>query len=139
MSSNLNDILHNSGLKITPQRLKILESLIELKNHPTVETIKEHVHKNYPNIALGTIYNTLETFAEKGIVKKIKTEKDFVRYDVITECHHHIYCDKSERIDNYFDIELDNLLKEYFFKKPIEGWDIKEINLQISGTFKEKL
>lgn len=135
MNSKLSDILTSNGLKVTPQRLAVLESLITLKNHPTVETIREFVHKNYPSISLGTIYNTLETFVKKGVIRKIKTDKDYTRYDIIVENHHHIYCDNCDIIENYFDKELDKILFDYFDKHPIANWEIKEINLQISGIY----
>jgi Fur family peroxide stress response transcriptional regulator len=138
MNSKSIEILHANGLKVTPQRVAVLEALYYLTNHPTAESIKEFVHRNHPNLAMGTIYNTLETFVEKHIVKKIKTDKDFVRYDIITDNHHHLYCNHCDRIENYFDEELDALLKEYFSRKPIPNWEIKDINLQIAGNYKKE-
>ncbi len=136
MNSKIINILQTNKLKVTPQRMAVLEALFTLTDHPTADSIKEFVRQNHPNLALGTIYNTLEILEEKGIVKKIKTDKDFVRYDIITENHHHLYCNHCERIENYFDDGLDKLLKEYFSRKPIPGWDINEITLQIAGTYK---
>jgi len=66
--------LKSSNLIVTPQRVAVLEALNNLKNHPTADKIKEYVVKNHPNIAVGTIYKTLETFVEKGLVKKVKLE-----------------------------------------------------------------
>jgi Fur family transcriptional regulator, peroxide stress response regulator len=125
-------------LKITPQRLAVLEALVDLKNHPTAEKIKEHVIKNHPNIAVGTIYKTLETFVEKGIVKKVKSEKDIMRYDAVLEKHHHLYGDRTEEIADYFDNELDEMLEKYFKSKKIPNFHVKEIKLQINGTFLSK-
>lgn len=133
-SHNIN--LKNSNLKVTPQRMAVLEALNNLKNHPTTENIKEYVVKNHPNIAVGTIYKTLETFVEKGLVKKVKTEKDVMRYDAIIENHHHLYCEDSERIEDFFDDELNNMLEIYFKKKKIPNFKVKDIKLQIIGTFK---
>ena len=58
--------LQNHNLKVTPQRTAVLEALNNLKDHPTADNIKEYVVRNHPNIAVGTIYKTLETFVEKG-------------------------------------------------------------------------
>lgn len=125
-------------LKITPQRLAVLEALDKLKNHPTADDIKEYVILYHPNIATGTIYKTLETFVGKGIIKKVKTEKDVMRYDAILENHHHLYCEESELIEDYFDEELNMMLENYFNKKKIPNFEIKEIRLQINGIFKRK-
>ena len=95
--------IKSSNLKVTPQRVAVLEALNNLKDHPTADRIKEYVVKNHPNIAVGTIYKTLETFVEKGLVKKVKTERDIMRYDAILDKHHHLYCEDTERIEDFFD------------------------------------
>jgi len=130
--------LKNSNLKITPQRMAVLEALENLKDHPSADKIKEYIVKNHPNIAIGTIYKTLETFVEKGLIKKVKTEKDVMRYDAILERHHHLYCEDTERIEDFFDEELNNILEQYFMKKNIPNFKVKDIKLQIIGTFKDK-
>jgi len=130
--------LKGSNLKVTPQRIAVLEALNILKNHPTADKIKEYVVKNHPNIAVGTIYKTLETFVEKGLVKKVKTEKDVMRYDAILENHHHLYCEETERIEDFFDEDLDNIIDKYFQKRKIPNFKVKDIKLQIIGTFNNK-
>lgn len=130
--------LKNSDLKVTPQRVAVLEALNNLKDHPTADKIKEYVVKNHPNIAVGTIYKTLETFVEKGLVKKVKTEEDVMRYDSILEKHHHLYCEDTDRIEDFFDDELNNMLEKYFNKKKIPNFKVKDIKLQIIGTFNQK-
>lgn len=127
--------LKDSNLKVTPQRVAVLEALNNLKNHPTADKIKEYVIKNHPNIAVGTIYKTLETFVEKGLVKKVKTEKDVMRYDAILDHHHHLYCEDTERIEDFFDDQLNDMIEEYFKKKKIPNFKVKDIKLQIIGTF----
>jgi Fur family peroxide stress response transcriptional regulator len=130
--------LKDSNLKVTPQRVAVLEALNNLKDHPTADKIKEYVVKNHPNIAVGTIYKTLETFVEKGLVKKVKTEKDVMRYDAILDNHHHLYCEATERIEDFFDNQLNEMLEEYFKKKRIPNFKVKDIKLQIIGTFNNK-
>ena len=127
--------LKDSNLKVTPQRIAVLEALNNLKEHPTADKIKEYVVRNHPNIAVGTIYKTLETFVDKGLVKKVKTEQDVMRYDAILENHHHLYCEDTERIEDFFDDQLNNMLEEYFKKKKIPNFKVKDIKLQIIGTF----
>lgn len=130
--------LKDSKLKITPQRLAVLEALNSLKDHPTAEKIKDFVIKNHPNIAVGTIYKTLESFVKKGLVKKVKTEKDVMRYDAILDNHHHLYCEETEHIEDFRDDELDRLLDKYFKKKKIQNFKVKDVKLQIIGSFNKK-
>jgi Fur family peroxide stress response transcriptional regulator len=127
--------LTEKGLKVTPQRISILEAVYNLNNHPTADQIIEFIHKSHPNIATGTVYKVLDTLVENQLIKKVKTDADNMRYDGITETHHHLYYSKSDLIEDYIDKELDDLLTEYFNSKKIAGFKIEEIVLQIRGTF----
>jgi len=128
-------ILTSNGLKVTPQRIAILEAVTILKNHPTADNISEYVRQRHPNVAIGTIYKILETFVEKKIIKKVKTESDIMRYDAVKERHHHIYCTECDEIQDYFDEELDLLLENYFKTKRIPNFKIEDVKLQIIGKF----
>ncbi len=136
-AEQINRKLKVAGLKVTPQRQAILEAVHELGNHPTAENIIQYIRDTHPNIATGTVYNVLDVLVESGLVKRVKTDKDAMRHDGILENHHHLYCAESERIEDYFDEELDGLLKEYFRKKGISNFEIEDIILQIKGQFKD--
>jgi Fur family peroxide stress response transcriptional regulator len=131
-------ILIDNNLKVTPQRTAVLEVILALNNHPTAENIIEYLRINYPHIPLGTVYKILDVFYEKGIVKKIKTDDDTTRYDAIQERHYHLYCAENERIEDYYDEDLNKKLDNYLKKKKIPNFKIKDIRLQIIGTFTDK-
>lgn len=134
---DIRDKFTEKGLIITPQRIAILEAIFKLNNHPTVEDIIKHIRKNNPNIATGTVYKVLDTLVENNLIKKVKTDKDIMRYDGVIEKHHHLYCSKCDLIEDYVDEELDELLKNHFKNKNIEGFKMEDIVLQIRGTFKK--
>jgi Fur family peroxide stress response transcriptional regulator len=123
------------GLKVTPQRIAILEAIFILQNHPTTENIIDYIRKNHPNIATATVYKVLDAFVTCGLIKRVKTERDIMRYDAVLESHHHIYCSDSDRIEDYRDEELNKLLSNYFDKKRIPDFKIEDIKLQIIGKF----
>lgn len=129
--------LTEKGLKVTPQRMAVLDAIYSLNNHPTVENITEFIRRDQPNIAVGTVYKVLDTLVENGIVKRVKTESDFMRYDGVLDQHHHLYCSVSDRIEDYSDPELDQILGHYFHQKGIPGFRIDEIKLQLKGRFRE--
>ena len=126
------------GLKVTPQRIAILEAIFQLNNHPTAENIIDYIRKNHPNIATATVYKVLDALVANELIKKVKTEKDIMRYDAVMEKHHHLYSAESDRIEDYFDAELNELIGNYFEKKGIQDFEIKDIKLQIIGKFKDK-
>jgi Fur family transcriptional regulator, peroxide stress response regulator len=131
--------LTEKGLKITPQRISILEAIYKLNNHPTAENILAYIHDTHPNIATGTVYKVLDTLVENTLIKKVKTDADVMRYDGMVENHHHLYCSDCDLIEDYVDDELDELLKEYFKKKKIPGFEIEDIVLQIRGSFNNNI
>jgi Fur family peroxide stress response transcriptional regulator len=130
--------LRQKGLKVTPQRIAVYEAVVNLKNHPTAEQIIEYIKKNHPNISVATVYKVLEFLIENGLIQKVKNEEDIMRYDALTKKHHHLYCTESNRIEDYEDPELDRLIEEYFSRKKIKGFKVKDITLQITGEFKNK-
>ena len=127
--------LSTKGLKITPQRIAILEAIEKLNNHPTAENIIEYIRRNHPNIATATVYKVLDALAGNDLIKKVKTDRDIMRYEAITENHHHLYCAESDRIEDYFDTELNEMIGKYFEKKGIPDFEIQDIKLQIIGSF----
>lgn len=135
-AESIRGLLSEKELKVTPQRVAVLDALSKLNNHPTADNIIAFIRKYHPNIATGTIYKTLDTFVEKGIVKKVKTEKDVMRYDSILDNHHHLYSSETEHIEDYYDEELDRLIEKYFAKKRIPNFTVEDIKVQIIGKFK---
>lgn len=133
--TELRKILNQNGLKVTPQRLAVLQALAQLRIHPTVERIIEYVRKENPAIAVGTVYHVLDVFTSKNICNKVLTDKGVVRYDFYTDKHHHLYCAESDRIEDYYDQELDRIIENYFSKKQIPDFKIEDIRLQITGRF----
>ena len=131
-------ILKDAGLKVTPQRIAVLEAIYRLEKHPTSEDISNYVRNNNPNIALGTVYNILDFYVKKGIVTRVKTDKGAMLYDAVSEKHHHLYCAESDRIEDYYDKELDNLLENFFREKRIRDFEIDDIKLQLVGRFKDE-
>lgn len=127
--------LVEKGLKVTPQRIAVYEAVVKLNNHPTAENIIKYIKKTYPNIATATVYKVLDALTENGLVKRVKTEKDIMRYDAILESHHHLYCTETDRIEDYNDEQLDKVIENYFQKKGIPDFQIEDIKLQINGKF----
>jgi Fur family peroxide stress response transcriptional regulator len=136
--TNIRNKLIEKGLKITPQRVVVLQAIHALNNHPTADMIIAHINESHPNIAIGTVYKTLETFVQKGLITKVKTDRDIMHYDEVMENHHHLYCSDSDKIEDYFDDNLDRIIRDYFEKKNIPNFEIEDIKLEIKGKFANK-
>lgn len=125
------------GLRVTPQRMRVLEAIYQLSNHPTAESILSFIRETDPNVASGTVYKVLDTFVKQNIISRVKTDKDAMRYDGIIEKHHHLYCLECDHIEDFVSKKLDETLKSFFEKNKIDNFIIEDIKLNISGTFVE--
>jgi Fur family peroxide stress response transcriptional regulator len=134
-SIEIRDKLSAKGLKVTPQRMRVMDAIYTLDNHPTAESIIDCIRKTDPNIGSGTVYNVLETLVKNNLIKKVKTDKDVMRYDGILETDQHLYCIQCDYIEDYKNEKLDRLLEDFFRENEIENFSIEEIKLNISGSF----
>lgn len=123
------------GLKATQQRIVVFEAVMELHGqHPTAEDVYQRLKPANPSISLGTVYKTLDTFAETCLVKRALSEEGGKRYDANTQVHNHIYCSNTKEILDFEDAELEQLLKEFFSKRKLENFEIKGVSVQLTGN-----
>lgn len=100
----INDI----GIRLTPQRIAVLEFLEGNREHPSADDIYKKVKKRYPTISFATVYNTLETLKRTGNVTELTIDPSRRRYDPDTRHHHHMICLKCKRINDInIDISID--------------------------------
>jgi len=130
--------LKQKGLRVTPQRVAVFQTVWELNNHPTAEDIIRSIRESHPSISVGTVYKVLDTLVASKLLERVKTDKGTMRYDPILSDHHHLYCKETDRIADYEDPELDKMLEAYFSNKKIEHFTISDIKLELTGTFKTK-
>jgi Fur family peroxide stress response transcriptional regulator len=99
--------LKAAGIRPTPQRLAICQYLGETRAHPTAAAVYEHVRARYPSLSLMTVYNTLNTLVEMGMVNALGGAGDNnVHYDGNTSPHINLACIQCHRI---IDISLPNI------------------------------
>lgn len=95
--------LQESGHRITPQRLLILEHLYSKLSHPSAEDLYTSIYRERPKyVSRTTIYNNLRNLKKFGIIKELYIHHSgTARYDIHTEPHHHLYCVHCGNIEDY--------------------------------------
>lgn len=121
------------GLKTTSQRLVIYEALYKNPQHPTAEKVFEWIHVANPSISLATVYKTLDTFADNGLVRRVASEDGSLRFDAHVDSHNHLYCTNTKEIIDFEDDMLQNMIQEFLNTKQFENFVIKDFQLQING------
>ena len=89
--NDIKEILVKNGISPSYHRLKIYEYLLNNRSTHRGHDLRGR-HKNIPTLSKTTIYNTLKTFAEKGLVSSITIEDNEVRYDADISLHGHFKC-----------------------------------------------
>lgn len=87
-------------LKLTPQRIAIYEMLKSTKAHPSAESIYDSIKDQYPTMSLATVYKTLKTLAQIGLIQEINVGEGNFRYDANALPHPHIMCINCGRVDD---------------------------------------
>ncbi len=101
----------DNNMRFTNQRQVIIEELKKVKSHPTVNEVYEMVRKRLPREGLGTVYRNLDLLAELGIIRKLEVGGEQKRFDGDISTHHHIRCNKCNRVDDIF-IEMNRRLEK---------------------------
>ncbi|WP_258103700.1 Fur family transcriptional regulator [Marinoscillum sp. MHG1-6] len=130
---NTKELIATAGLKATHPRIAVLHELLTNEEHPTAEQVHTALQPNNPSVSLGSVYRILEKLVEVGLARPVASRNGLKRYDARTDSHSHIYAVNTEEIQDYYDEELNDLIKGYFDKKKISNFKITEVKLQING------
>ena len=79
------------GILPTPQRLKIAEILLAKPQHLSAEQIIDRLRAAGSSVSKATVYNTLNLFGERGLVRELCVDPERRFYDSVMLPHHHFY------------------------------------------------
>jgi len=110
---NLKEKLRKNDISPSIHRIKILEYLATNYTHPTVEEIYNFLADEIPTLSKTTVYNTLRTFEEKGLIKSLSIFEKETRYEYNMTPHSHFQCIKCGKIydiDEAFDFRDNQII-----------------------------
>ncbi|MGD9595599.1 MAG: Fur family transcriptional regulator, partial [Wolinella sp.] len=81
---NFEELLKENHLKVTPQRMAILQEIYKA-GHINIEDIYENIKTLYPSMSLATIYKNLTSMQEANIVRELKVPNQKQKYEL---CRH---------------------------------------------------
>jgi Fur family ferric uptake transcriptional regulator len=98
--------LRRLGVRVTPQRLFVLDALEQTGGHMTAEEIMQWAARRYPAINLATVYRTLELLVSVGLVAQSDLGVGAAHYELVGDSpHHHLACERCGHV-----IEMDEAL-----------------------------
>ena len=89
--SELSSLLDRHGINPTAQRLEIARILFARKQHLSADQVLGAINKGEVSVSKATVYNTLNLFADKGLVRQVIVDPNRIFYDSNTDCHYHFY------------------------------------------------
>ena len=89
MTSRLEKLCADRGLKMTDQRRVISRVLSEAHDHPDVEEIYRRASGIDPKISIATVYRTIRLYEDANIIEKRDFGDGRARYEENREEHHH--------------------------------------------------
>lgn len=92
MSTDSAGLLRERGLRVTAQRLAILNAVSE-RPHATADVLAEMVRREIGSISVQAVYDTLAAFTDRGIVRRIQPAGSPARFEGrVGDNHHHLIC-----------------------------------------------
>ena len=138
------EMLKEKGLKVTNQRLLVLQVLAEHGDeHMTAEDIFELVREDYPEIGLATIYRTVQLLLDMQLVDRIMLDDGCVRYEIgdfldeqegHRHHHHHLICTECGSVSAFRDDLLEDL--EAYIETET-GFQVTDHELKFYGVCKK--
>ncbi len=127
----------NLDILSTPQRLEIAEILLEKPQHLSAEQIIDQLRAGGSRVSKATVYNTLNLFRDRGLVRECVVDPERRFYDSTTEPHHHFYnLDTGELTD----IPAENIRFDGLPQFPENGeLDSIEVVIKVRQGSAEKL
>ena len=125
---NVPDILRQSGLRPTRQRVALAELLFARGDrHLTAERLHEEAVSNDVPVSLATVYNTLHQFTEAGLLREVAVEGAKTYFDTNTSNHCHFFC---ERDGVLIDIPTEGLSVEGI-PEPPKGMEVSRVDVLV--------
>ncbi len=105
--------LQSAGIRLTAQRIRIADVILSKLQHLSAEQVLGRVNTENKSVSRATVYNTLNLFVEKGLVKRVLIDPKKIFYDSNTSAHFHFYNEDTGELSD-FNMEDSNLQEMSF-------------------------
>ena len=102
----IEQVLENHAIRATSQRVDIAKVLLAKPQHLSAEQVLAQVNTEDELVSKATVYNTLNLFVDKGLIKQVVIDSRYVFYDSNTEPHYHFYNEDTGLLQDIEDKEM---------------------------------
>jgi Fe2+ or Zn2+ uptake regulation protein len=138
------DALKAAGARLTPQRVMILQAIVDAESHLTAEEIHSRVQKVYPYIDLATVYRTLQLLKRMRLVTEIDLRDGPSQFELSGNSrHHHMVCrvcrGAFDLSPHYLDSFRKTLVQEFGFEPDLHSFTISGVCVRCSPQETEEI
>jgi len=130
VESKFRELCQQNGLAVTHQRQVIFDAVAKMPDHPSPEDVYARVKKAVPSMSLATVYKTLHTFVEHGILRELSPHHGTLRVDWKTDAHHHLICIRCKKV---MDIAEEDFDPVKIPRKLPRGFRVERVAIEIQG------
>jgi Fe2+ or Zn2+ uptake regulation protein len=128
MPSGAVEVLEQLGIQPSAQRVAVAEYVLGTEEHPSAEQVWARVKERFPMLSRATVYNTLNLFVEKGLLRELVIAEGKVVFDPNLTPHHHFIDDETQGI---VDVAWDALQVKHI--DALRGFDVREYQVVMRG------
>jgi Fur family ferric uptake transcriptional regulator len=124
--------LRSQGRRLTRQRVLIWDTLVESRDrHLSAADVADAVHARDPELHQATIYRTLETFVDGGLLLRTDLGADRSYYELPAEHrHHHVVCTGCGAVAHIHHEDVEEIVGRV---QTASGYALDETDLAFSG------
>lgn len=124
--------LRERGILPSQQRMAVAEYVLGTEDHPSADEVWERVTARFPALSRATVYNTLNLFVDKGLLREYVLAEGRIVFDPNLEPHHHFIDEDSGTIH---DVPWEALAVSKVEK--LRGYDVREYQVVLRGRVKK--
>lgn len=132
MTTDIVKVLKDRGILPSAHRVAVAEHVLFTEEHPSADQVWKAVQKRFPVISRATVYNTLNTFVEKGLLRALQLAEGRVLFDPKMDAHHHFMDEATGRIHDvpWAALEVKNV-------EALEGFTVSDYQVLLRGSVKK--
>jgi Fur family peroxide stress response transcriptional regulator len=97
------EAFRKKGYKATPQRIAICRFALRTREHPSAQRIYNEVRVLFPTVSLATVYKTIQTLSELGLIQELNFPQSQARFDSYMRPHINLLCTQCGKINDLED------------------------------------
>ena len=122
------EALTEHGIQPSAQRVAVADYVLYTSDHPSADQVWAEVKRSFPMLSRATVYNTLNLFTEKGLLRELVLAAGKVVFDPKLDPHHHFLDEETGEI-----VDVPWSALDVRRVHSLSGFDVREYQVVMRG------